>query len=92
MPKICIEIELDTDTGSYAVGKCEPKEEAAGGEGASDMAGEQQFDNVDDALAAAKDLLSGGASSENTDVRNQVAGEVWPQAKKPAMPMPQGMA
>lgn len=86
MSLICVEIELDPATGAYSVGKCEPKEESAGGEVQADTAGEQQFQNVDEALQAAKDLLAESGGQSQNDAWNQVQRD-RAMANQPGGPM-----
>ena len=61
MAKICVEIELDTDTGEYRVYECEPKDEM--GELESAEPGGQSFASSEEALAAAAEMLQAGATS-----------------------------
>lgn len=58
--KVCVEIELDTDTQQVTVGPCEPREEGAG-EAESQM---QPAQDIDSALAIAKDLLTNPQAQE----------------------------
>lgn len=51
----CVEIDL-ADDGTYSVSECPPKEEAMPGEEGGE--GGQTFDNAEDAMAAAMELLS----------------------------------
>jgi hypothetical protein len=60
MPKICVEIEFDTDTGEVKVGQCPPEEEAA--ETPKDDSYLQPVQSVEAALAQAKQIIEGGGA------------------------------
>lgn len=62
MPKICVEIELDTETGEVAVGVCPPAEEAM--EGAEDKSYLQPVAGVQEALSKAGELLKPSAEDD----------------------------
>jgi hypothetical protein len=69
MPIICVEIEMNSDTGEVKVGVCPPEEEA--GEPKSYM---QPAQSVDEALAKAQQLLSqGGAGQPGQSPDQQMA-------------------
>ena len=55
MPKICVEIEIDTETGELMVHQCEPKEEM---QGEMEQGGGQSFQDLESALQAAGQILT----------------------------------
>lgn len=74
MARICVEIELNTDDGSFTVSKCEPKEEMAEQSGMNMgdgmVAGEadsgrQKYSSMKDALMAAAKLLTEDVGAES---------------------------
>lgn len=84
----CVGIEANDD-GTFSVGECDPQAEAQGApETPEDKAGDQQFQNIDEALQAAKVLLAGDDGGK-AQARNEIADEVWPQKQSP---LPKGMA
>lgn len=84
MPKITVEIELDTDTGQVMVGLEPPEAEAAeagsaGQPGAPGAEAAESYmqpaNSLDDALSTAKDLLSGqtGAQAQQANADSDMA-------------------
>lgn len=77
----CVEISMSAD-GSFTVYECEPKEEMAMGEEEGEPAG-QSFDNMDEALQAAAELLTSDTRSAEDQ---QMAG--YQKGAKPASDRP----
>lgn len=89
MAKVCVEIELETDDGSFTVSKCDPSEDApeqgampgaeAPGEAENDG---QKFSSMKDALMAAAKLLTEDVGAEN---EAQAGFDSVQQPQKPGM-------
>lgn len=71
MSKICVEIEMDTDTQQFTVAECPPKDEAMPGEDAGEPAG-QAFGSLADAMQAATVILSKGGQQSPDQARQSV--------------------
>lgn len=67
MSKVCVEIEIDTETGDLSVYECAPKEPMEG-----EPAGET-FQDIDSALQAAAAILT-GERSETNELQDAMAG------------------
>ena len=97
--KICVEIEMETDDGTFTVSQCDPSEDAPsqggampGGVPGAEQGGEtendgQTYNNIKDALMAAAKLLT-------ADTRSNQAGSMqagYDRVAKPMSPMGGGM-
>lgn len=93
MTIICVEIELDTDTGAVTVGVCPPEEESMQDDQAKDKAYMQPAQSVEDALGTAKDLLSGQTGEQSQDAMAQPdQAQAQPQPAAPNTDMGQAAA
>ena len=70
MAKVCVEIEIDSDTGAITVGVCPPEEET--GEVKDYM---QPVASLDEALSQAQELLAGNESASNDQETPQDQGQ-----------------
>ena len=58
MPKICVEIEMDTETGNLTVYRCEPEPPEM-------RQGAQEFQDLESALQGAAQMLQSEPAGEN---------------------------
>lgn len=94
--KVCIEIELETDDGTFTVSQCDPSEDAPeqapGGMPGTEAGGEtendgQKFGNIKDALLAAAKLLT--FDTRSTQAESMQTG--YDRVAKPMRSMGGGM-
>lgn len=83
MSKVCVEIEMDTETGDLTVAECAPKEEAMAGEESGEPAG-QSFSDIESALKAAAELLTAGRQPDGMGaMKEAMQGGYDKVARKP---------
>lgn len=87
MPKICFEIEVDTDTGEVMAGVCPPKEESSMTDMEEDKGYLKPAASVGEALAMAKDAFNRGPSEEDKAMSAMQRGYKGPSMQRGKMGM-----
>jgi len=85
MATICVEIEIDTETGNLTVAECPPGEEKMAGEEGNEPAG-QSFTNIDEAMKAVAAILTQGQQTPD-QVRQSVMTGYKKAGNRPMMGM-----
>lgn len=86
MPRICFEIELDTDTGEVMAGVCPPEEESGMADMEEDKSYLQPAASLDEALTMARDVLMGKQTIMGEKMKRDEVRRGYDRVKGNGMP------